>query len=190
MKKFIKAISLLIILSIGLFSCKTASVMKRHYNKGYYVSKKHTPAGTKAAETTAGVKTTPTSPVIEPAESVANITSPEPKKDVVVKDGPAVEKSKTKRSALKENFPSVANSFSGPKDVFKGVASMPKDVKKLLTGDDVARDALSLLWILILVLLIVYVIGLILDLFGLGPVFHILGIIVLILLILWLLRVI
>jgi hypothetical protein len=190
MKNIIKAISLLIIFGLGLFSCKTASIMKRHYNKGYYVSKKHAPAETKTEETTAAVKTIPSTPGSKSSQNVANITTPEVKKDVVVKDEPLVEKTKTKRSALQENLPSVANTFGGPKDLFRGVTSTPRDLKKLIAQDDVARDALSLLWILIVILLIVYIIGLLLDLFGLGPIFHILGVIVLVLLLLWLLRII
>lgn len=188
MKIVIQSISLLIILSLGFFSCKTASIMKRHYNKGYYISKKHSPAETKIAERNSHLKTT-SSPELKPAEELVTITAPGTGKDVTLKNESSNEK--TKRSENKKSeLPPVANTFNKLKNPFEGVVGMPRHLKESLKQNDVARDALSLLWILILILLIVYVIGLILDLFGLGPVFHILGIIILILLILWLLRII
>lgn len=186
MKNVTKALSLLIILSFGLFSCKTASVMKRHYNKGYYVSKKHEASEVKSKERISHDKTISTP---EQKPSIASIDAPELKNEVELKAELPSETNKAKKEIKESTSPQIANGFSG-KNPIKDIIGMPHELKKALKQDDVARDALSLLWILILVLLIVYVIGLILDLFGLGPVFHILGVIVLVLLLLWLLRVI
>ena len=187
MKNIIKAISLFIILSLGLFSCKTASIMKRHYNKGYYISKKHEPSEIKIPE-----KITNNQTISSPAnkEVLAKIDAPEFKNDIVLKDVSTAETNRAKKEILSENKTKNTTSSFHPKNSINEIIGMPHQLKQALTKDTPARDALSLLWILILVLLIVYVIGLLFDLFGLGPVFHILGIIILVLLILWLLRVI
>jgi flagellar basal body L-ring protein FlgH len=188
MKTLLKTLSLSILISAGLYSCKTASIMKRHYNKGYYVSKKHEATEIKNQEKTTYAKKINAH---EQSNSLAEINSPKQVKDVVIKDEAITKKEAPKKSIAKENNSQpIANAFNGLKDPFNGVRTMPRELKNKLTKDDVARDALSLLWILILVLLIVYVIGLFMDLFGLGPIFHILGVIVLVLLILWLLRII
>ena len=191
MKKLLKALSLLHILSIGLFSCKTASIMKRHYNKGYYVSKKHEPADTKIKEQISTIQK-PAAIDPKPTEDLAKLKGPDLKKDVVIKEEPLSENIKPKKAEKKEHRTSdIVNTFGGG-NVFEGIKSAPRSLRNGLSasGQEPVRDALSLLWILILILLIVYVIGLIFDLFGLGPIFHILGVIVLVLFILWILRVI
>lgn len=190
MKKILQGLALLTILSLGFISCKTASVMKRHYNKGYYVSKKHKHGEIKTTEQTARKEST-VSLDPAPGEKLVKITAPEFKQDVIMKDEMPVKNTSTDPiTNNKEKDKAIANAFGG-KDLFKGITSMPRSLRSGLVGqDDVARDALSLLWIVIVVLLIVYIVGLLLDLFGIGPIFHILGAIVLVLLILWLLRII
>jgi hypothetical protein len=189
MKNLLKVIGVLILLT-GLFSCQTASIMKRHYNKGYYVSKKHKPTGANAL--------TVTHEKAPARESVsADESSPEADNASLSRTHAVAEKAKeaspSKRSKkisnlFKEETP--AGLAFAPRDIMKHPFDARRNLKEALAKDDVASDALSLLWILILVLLIVYVIGLIFDLFGLGPVFHALGVIVLVLFILWLLRII
>lgn len=49
--------------------------------------------------------------------------------------------------------------------------------------------ALSLFWIVIVALLVIYIVGLVLNGYGFGSLIHILGIVVLLLAVLWLLRV-
>jgi hypothetical protein len=195
MKNLLKTISLLILLT-GLFaSCKTGSIIKRHYNKGFYVSKKHKPSEPRVAQGTGTEKasTPATAPALEPAVIEKIAAGSEPATEVQIAEPKLNDQSNVKRSEKMENFPKedgiAASSFS-PRKIMTHPFSMRKNLKAAVAQDDVARDALSLLWILILVLLIVYVVGLIFDLFGLGPVFHILGAIVLVLLILWLLRII
>lgn len=190
MKNLLKTIGLLIVLA-GLFSCQTASIMKRHYNKGYYVSKKH-----KASEPVATNRiTTEKAPALEPAVIENIVRNSEDHYETARSTAQAQETPK----ALKRSSKKLKILFSDENPLSysfapKGIVNHPfeegKNLKEAMTKDDVARDALSLLWILILVLLILYVVGLIFDLFGLGPVFHILGLIVLILFILWILRVI
>jgi hypothetical protein len=191
MKNLLTSISLLIIIIVGFSSCETASIMKRHYNKGYYVSKKHKPSDVKTNPSLS----TEQAPAIEPeviekiAQRSENAQETEPAVVVPKKDERFDHSSskQAKKQLMKEA--GVANAFS-PKNMITSPFSIKKNLKEAVAQDDVARDALSLLWILILILLIAYVVGLIFDLFGLGPVFHILGAIVLILLILWLLRII
>ena len=63
-----------------------------------------------------------------------------------------------------------------------------KNLKKAMHGSN--DEALSLIWIVILVVLLLWLLGFIAGGFGLGPFIHLLLVIALILLILWLLRVI
>jgi hypothetical protein len=190
MKNLLKGISLLIILA-GLFSCQTASIMKRHYNKGYYVSKKH-----KAPDTNGSTAVTHEKAPARESISVDKLSA-EPDNASVSRNQSVPEKvneaTPSKRSKKINNLfkdETTTGSSFAPSNIMNHPFNVRKNLKEAIAKDDVARDALSLLWILILVLLIVYVIGLIFDLFGLGPVFHVLGVIVLVLLILWLLRII
>jgi hypothetical protein len=188
MKKLIQGIALLIILSLGFFSCKTASVMKRHYNKGYYVSKKHEAQDVKTTEKVAYTK--PAQPIGEPLPPTKT-KLPDPVRDVALKNDPIAKKENKESSAKNKIKPAtIASSFNQPKEHPAVFNAMPRELKNVLTKDDVARDALSLVWIVIVVLLIVYILGLFLDLFGIGPIFHVLAAIILVLLILWLLRII
>jgi hypothetical protein len=176
----------------GLFaSCHTGSIMKRHYNKGYYVSKKHKPAGTYKAPTEVAEK----APAIEPEviEKIASSSESAPSIEPQIAQSKTETKNVTKPSKKIRNIfkeESVSSASFAPRDIMMHPFSPVKTLKAAVGDDDLARDALSLIWIVIVVLLILYIVGLIFDLFGVGPVFHILGGIILVLLVLWLLRII
>ncbi|MCW3076755.1 MAG: hypothetical protein JWO32_1364, partial [Bacteroidetes bacterium] len=70
----------------------------------------------------------------------------------------------------------------------KELVKNPFKLTKIVAASDSKDDALSLIWIIIVVILILYLIGLLLD-FG-GPFIHVLAVIALVLLILWLLKII
>lgn len=72
----------------------------------------------------------------------------------------------------------------------KELVKSPFKVTKLVAARGSGDDGRSLIWVLIVILLVIYIAGLLLDTFGLGGLFHILGVIILVLLLLWLLRVI
>ncbi|MDF2449754.1 MAG: hypothetical protein K0R26_2258 [Bacteroidota bacterium] len=187
MIKLLRSITLLFVLSMGFFSCKTASVMKRHYNKGFYVNKSHSRDDVKSTEQT--VRKHTKTAVTAPDEHLAKSATSELKEELTITK-PAEEDAPLLASRDDKKMPPLSKSFNTI-DFTKKMNPLP-EVKSAIAAvdDDTARDALSLLWILLAVLLIVYVAGLVLDLFGLGPIFHILGVIILVLLILWLLRII
>ena len=191
MKNLLKTISLLILLTGLLASCKTGSIIKRHYNKGYYVSKKHKSAEQRVAQGTTPEK----APVLEPSviEKVASGSEVATETEIQPAEPRLNDQSNVKTSGNMESFPKedgIATSSFNSKKIMTHPFSLKKNLKAAIAQDDLARDALSLLWIVIVVLLILYIVGLIFDLFGVGPVFHILGGIVLVLLVLWLLRII
>jgi hypothetical protein len=187
MKKNIYFICTFALLVFILSSCsKRETLIKRHYTKGYYhhrldakpdvAIKKNSPARSLAIKKEdAYLKPVEKTKAIEPVDLVAENT--------VKKERTA----ETNKVAINKKYnASKPISFADPKKQM----DLLSDAIKIGTAQDVARDALSLLWILILALLIVYIVGLLLDSFGLGWAFHILGVIILVLLILWLLRII
>src|SRR5690606_24162423 len=72
--------------------------------------------------------------------------------------------------------------------------AMTRPVKALKAAGELTQkaaqedEALSILWVLIVALLILYILGLVMDGFGLGELIHILGVVVVVLLVLWLLK--
>jgi Flp pilus assembly protein TadB len=165
--------------------------MKRHYTKGYYVSTSHKPADVKTVRSKpSGIpKTMEEGPEQEAIalEHVKNAKA-EPNEITVKEIKAATPQTKDPVLVSKQDHASnLTASLKKKETYFSNPKKLITDVKK---QDDVARDALSLLWILIVALLIIYIVGLILDSFGIGPVIHILGVVVLVLLILWLLRII
>jgi len=181
-----------IIASVILSSCSsTNSITKRRYTKGYYIS--HT-------------KSRHTQPVKHEKAALAKISTPiqvVPKNDganlpqenksfpitigtpvVTANNSPVAHPGKNK-VAVKDpnNLVLKHNALPAEFSVKKPFKSIDKSLIQKHSG-----DALSLLWIVIVVLLILWLVGLI----GgnvLGGLIHLLLIIALILLILWLLRI-
>lgn len=188
MKTLLKIIFLTIIASIMLASCKQMSVMKRKYNKGYYVEYTKKKADLKNENNT--VTKTEKADVLKPVAitSLPKETTPgkkeyEPTASIQLPENvpPQPEKVKTFKDHLniRDNFKLIT---TNPVKLFN-------DELSYKMNQDPARDALSLFWVIIVVILIIYLIGLLLDGYGLGLAIHILAVIALVLLILWLLRV-
>ena len=188
MKTLLKIIFLTIITSLMLSSCKQLSVIKRKYTKGYYID-----------------YTNKKTDVKNHSDIVANDQKPEVLKPVAITSLP------TENSSDKKEYEPVA-SIKVPENVNKHTGTIAsikdhgfsKEHFKLITqnpiklfndelsykmGQDPARKALSLLWVIIVVILIIYLIGLLFDSYGIGLAIHLLALIALILLILWLLRI-
>jgi hypothetical protein len=184
-------ISILFFASIVLFSsCKTMSVTKRHYNKGYYVSHSHKQKALKKTgrepEQLSSVTKEERAEILNPGTTALKMP-PTEEKELIASD---TYEQPVLPSSRKKLFDKRSNSYSNEEIEVRDVIKNPLKAGKMLATKDSGDDALSLLWILIVVLLIVYIVGILLDGFGLGGIIHILGVIVLVLLILWLLKII
>jgi len=193
MKKIITFSTICIIASIFFSSCSSnLSVAKRHFNNGYYVaystSKQvvHTP---KEEEKLLQNKTR------KPLYSLQNKTeqnaieeysdqSTTGSSDVVASNENTQHKAIPQRStkqALKQKIKIIENTSPKIKHVFfktQEIHSVSSD-----------NEGLSLFWLVILVILILWALGLLAGGFGLGGLINLLLLIALILLILWLLRI-
>jgi len=193
MKKLITLAVIFVLTSI-MIGCKSSSVLKRRYTKGYYVHHAARHNETKPAEKTAVLKQVKPVPIAAAEQAV----SIEPQQRAL-EQAPVVtagvdlqNKKETAVSVTKKNTASkvqikdlkvLPTAFSMQKQ-FKLI----KSLKDKVTAD-AADDALSLLWIIILILLIFYLLGFAFDMYGIGPLFNLLALIIVILLILWLLRI-
>lgn len=184
MKNLLKITLLFIAAGILFASCKTMSLTKRHYNKGYYVSH----SGKKSKATAYNLPQ-------QKAEllSPKNISLPVAKNNDL---GLVASNSKPDEIINKEtkNVKDVENKIryagASGSDIAKEIVKSPFKITKMVPAADRGDDALSLIWIVIVVLLILYLFGLLFDGFGLGGLIHVLAVIALVLLILWLLRII
>jgi hypothetical protein len=187
-KKYIQLFSLLIITSF-LASCKM-TVTKRHYRKGHYVDiADKNGHKAKLAQTNTTTITyyslTPNQPNTLRL-SDGNSSSPELKENFYPTRSYTLISSISKREKNQEQvFSSASKSvknFVGKLPVLKNNL----EFKKAINADK-DDDGLSLFWIIILVLLILWALGLIGG-YG-GGLIYILLVVALILLILWLLKI-
>ena len=177
MKKLFLLTVIAILAGIILPSCDSSySLTKRRYNRGYYVHHNSGKTTGPVARTTRPVKVTEPekiyvlpslTKVASSGEAPQNVTAEAPRKTNVSHEG------------VKHLLPAELS-----------VKNQVKAIKKLAqrASADSGDDALSLLWLVVVVILILYVIGLLLDIGG--PAIHILAVIALVLLILWLLKII
>jgi hypothetical protein len=188
MKKQLTLGALYIITGLLLASCGThMSLTKRHYNKGYYIAhatsvqpphqaqeKKNEVA--KAMPSLHALRTvtrenslngyTPQQPAFddEVIASSKNRVAPTP--------GQPAKQIQKKRTLLRE-LPAIQRPIA--------------QVRKTVSATD--REGLSLFWLIILIILILWAIGFLAGGFGLGGLINLLLLVALILLILWLLRI-
>lgn len=192
MKKLFTLLSICIITSLIVSSCSSSSfITKRRYTKGYYVShthSRHAPPARPAAEKE---KAEPGTAVTAAPKTVAEPALLPPKTAETEKAGIAKKSSAAHRKhkmadqkALRGNGPdnTIGLSLSERSDPYKTTLS-------LRPSADSEDDALSLFWIVIIVILVLYLLGVISGGWGLGFLIHLLLVLALILLILWLLRI-
>jgi len=187
MKK-INILNTIAVVAILLFSAcnSNSSLTKRHYSKGYHFSHssgKHSVA--KASDKKAPLKTTDI--VVKPIEKNETTIAPiNPiNNDLIVSNEINYNKSNAKKNVTKivKRIPAI-NEVAPVIKVKKAIFERPSPA----AASDSA--GLSLLWIVIVVLLVLWALGLLAGGFGLGGFINILLVIALILLILWLLRII
>lgn len=184
------------------------SITKRHYNSGYYVDHVSTKTTTapvakanaseqlvkedqsnnasavatqsEALNTYASKEKVSAKAVIKSAASNSTAKSHEAKQQKASVSEPKTNSLGAKPTAVEALDMYAKNPFS-----FRSISHI-KHSKAFVDGDSSAR---SLLWIIILVILILWLIGILGDGFGTGGLINLLLVIALILFILWLLRV-
>ncbi|HXU28576.1 MAG TPA: DUF5670 family protein [Bacteroidia bacterium] len=170
--------------AIFLSSC---SMMKRHYVKGYYISHNSNSLSSKEHQQGAEKKTTP------PLYAVKK--TPDNNVNILTPILPAENEftSSSHKRAINKNTLVITHKkhlgYNAAKIVREEENTKLVTIKKA-APDDVVVDALSLFWIIILILLILWLVAILTGGWGLGWAIHILLVIALILLILWLLRII
>lgn len=192
MKKLFTSITICVVMSLILSSCGSSSfITKRRYTKGYYVSHTH------------GKQKTPARPSFtDKADAGTAVTVvTETQADTEMTQPAKTEKAeKTAPAAKKTNFGSRKNKIAAARAIRQQageatelslgeVKSSHRNLPSLRPYADSDDDALSLFWIVIIVILVLYLLGVISGGWGLGFLIHLLLIIALILLILWLLRI-
>jgi uncharacterized membrane protein len=196
MKKLITISTACIIAGLWLTSCSShMMIVKRHYNNGYYVSHVNHKATSTASATT--VTDQPEITEVATKPSIALLPENLEQSAPVAYTNEATVNTQKERSHRMSAKTSVA---SGVAVVTDFMTSKTKEAAKPMSfnfaneikahkTDEVVREGLSLFWIIILILLILWVLGLLGGGWGLGILINLLLLFALILLILWLLRV-
>ena len=187
MKKLFTLGSICIIASILLSSCSShISITKRHYNKGFYFAHakgKH--LASKPKEQVIQVKTKNTLYALEKIQE-QNTVSGYVNQDLIA-ENTIVSASNERVYPKTISQPSLKHKLLINANPVEQIKNNTSKVKKSLMSEG-KRDGLSLFWIIILVVLILWAIGFWGGGFGLGGFVNLLLLIALILLILWLLR--
>jgi major membrane immunogen (membrane-anchored lipoprotein) len=190
MKAFITSIILFISASIFLSSCGSKlSLTKRHYRNGYYVSNTNKQSTHKIKDDKKITINKPViaEPIIEERVYAETIINDETfSSDVNKNYSTNNEIKKTSDNYFKKNITKQVTKTSPSFVIKKNKLHFQKLIKSKHDGDD--KDGLSLFWIIIIIVLILWAFGYLA--FALGAFIHLLLLIALVLLILWLLRII
>lgn len=195
MKNIIKISIYCLLLAVFVSSCGTnGSITKRHYTKGYYIT--HSKVKGKVTAENIDSKLAQQKDI----ETIFAIPSKHIVKENFTKNSEngnqVVDRSTLVASSIKK--PALSNNLAVSRNALKFIPvfklnPLKENKHSFLTKSNAASsedDGLSLLWIVIVVLLVLWALGLISGGFGLGGFINILLLIALILLILWLLRII
>ncbi len=188
MKKLIMFTAICLIVSILFPSCGSNIMLtKRHYNNGYYVShtqKNKATQKSQVEEEKSAAATVDSLPVVQ--NKTEQATTAKINNEVAATNNMVVSADKPLNSSVS------SGSKQTVKQTNKITESPVAEIKQIISGTEKAdhassqREGLSLFWIVILVLLILWA-------FGFGPIgglIHLLLLVALILLVLWLLRII
>ncbi len=194
MKVKLNYIILTIVTGLLLSSCANKlSLMKRKYTKGYYVSHSHK-AGAPKEQAVAFLKE---KNAISELKLKTSSEAPELKRTrdnegriLVLNDNSTKTSLAENKTVLIEKKKYVAlTQFT-----FKSLEKIaPKPLHKKIAMRDpnagLVAATLSLFWIVLVIILILYLLGIVFDGFGVGNLIHLLAVIFLVLLILWLLKI-
>lgn len=191
MKKLIISGIICFIGSVLLSSCGTnSSITKRHYNKGYYVTtdnKTNTSHLSKPIHQNRENNQTEAK-VSEPGLENTQIDNNVKSKVIANNTSQATEEQKKSKTIASEN--KLKSTIKNSKTILENPAQKFKQalLKTQKTSNTTSSEGvLSLLWIVIVIVLILWALGLVV---GIGPYVHLLLVVALILLILWLLHII
>lgn len=193
MKKIYTSILLTFLAALFFSACNSSiTIKKRHYRKGYYINinREWNNASCNEAENEAQLITRE-----KDAESMPAKISPGSEKSFpALKNSQADEFSpQSKEHKTKKVISTYKTHYQLPgKMLAKKIDALKKNqaVKKINAVKDINDDdGYSLLWIVILILLILWLLGVLSGGWGLGGLLYILLVIALVLLILWLLKI-
>jgi Flp pilus assembly protein TadB len=200
MKKLLQIILITSLVGLMFSSCGSQmSVTKRRYNNGYYVSHTAGKHATKKQIEDIGLKPGKAEKTQAGKTAIAEQKAAVPEQDhliaesVIRKANELGQEQYKKQKAVEERkHEFVYNTYADHIDKIVRISGRPQlkeSIEKKMRSGDPAGDVLSLFWIVLLVILLLYLFGLLFDGFGLGWAIHLLALVFLILLILWLLRV-
>lgn len=206
MKKLITLSIISILSGILLSSCgSNFSITKRHYNKGYFISRNHSPKTQASNEK----ETAETNKQVDPLKAPVVVTEPTIINESVIvvnnekeitpivgttngNDKAGNDKTNAKSKNVGVVQKSTHNRFQKLATRFEEmpIAKSMKNKKLSVSNTAYDGDGHSLFWIIILILLILWLVGAISTGFLVGSLINLVLLLALILLILWLLRVI
>ncbi|HEX7412431.1 MAG TPA: DUF5670 family protein [Bacteroidia bacterium] len=174
-----------VVASILLTSC---SIAKRHYTSGYYVSHSSGKSSdTKMQEQTAQKKIVPSLYAVQNINEKNNLDGGS-RQNQAQENGAVTASNKQKVNNTKTI---QSSKRASNKLILTPVKrSAPLFSAKKTTTSMVSEDGLSLFWVIILILLILWALAFFTGGWGLGGLIYILLVVALVLLILWLLRII
>jgi hypothetical protein len=194
MKKLLNIASMFALAGIIISSCSpNVSITKRRYTKGYYVehhSKKHQVKTNESEKVAIDKKKEPVlvlpKATLQPAGNNQSVKIiPQEKKALAAGSSKNNRTIKSRESFTKSVEDLLSFTLVKPNPL-KAVKALPDKLGTADAGD----TALSLAWIIIVVLAILYLLGILLDVAGGSGLIHLFAVVILILLILWLLRII
>ncbi|HWY98329.1 MAG TPA: DUF5670 family protein [Bacteroidia bacterium] len=197
MKNLIKYASVSLVAAILLSSCgSNFSITKRHYTNGYYID---------YTKNNKGVISNPIENIAQVNTPAPSVVAPAPAKGANVAQAQAqnndqnnqVVTSNNNKKQIKANLRVITKPVQVNKaGVFSSIPKKDKhtlfespNISNSISDHDEGSAALSLLWLVIVIILILWLIGILAGGFGLGGLINLLLLIALILLILWLLRI-
>jgi hypothetical protein len=201
MKNLLTIVSFAILGSILFSSCGSSlTITKRRVNKGFYVASNHNKGITKHVNEKEADRPFNNKAVseaaISPEEAYAEPVLAEPiaskSADVSMLTADVSAKKPAEPAAAKHKTirHKIAAAESTKRIIEKMSVSPKKYMQKMKqksSPQPIADDALSLFWIVVLIIFLLYLVGLLSGGFGLGGLIHLLLVVALILLILWLL---
>jgi hypothetical protein len=198
MKKLLTFCSICITASMLFSSCASNfSIMKRHYTNGYYVdytgNNKTITSKTEDKVAQPATETKVNEPQYSEKQDQVSASPVSSNNDKTPSLLANEKKALSKINSHLANKQVLANKPGAVEGSFaennKAVSESPKVVTGVADHDDGARAALSLFWLIIVIILILWLIGILAGGFGLGGLINLLLVVALILLILWLLRI-
>ncbi|MCE3296136.1 MAG: hypothetical protein K0R65_1850 [Crocinitomicaceae bacterium] len=189
------------ILGSVLFSCGSSlTVTKRRVNKGFYIASNNNKGISKHVKENEADK-----PYHKPISEIAIAPEEMPQETVIARNETPVAQAEQELQAdgtVTESTPQPASvkhkiiqkkmaAAESTKRIIEKVSYQPKKhlqkMKQSASPQPIVGAVLSLFWIVILIIFLLYLVGLLAGGFGLGGLIHLLLVITLILLILWLL---